>query len=271
MGELLHWSTDDVIGHVHHAHPDGYLARERARPSIAAIATRFGFAAYHLNTALSTYEQLDTELLRGHGFEGGLRAIGRPHFLGLQAEIAAHATAAAQSLDCIPDILAHAVYFSLQIDQIDPPRSPREVDHGDVVTRLSRRQEWAAIGVALASVTAGEQFKHLHALVNRSKHCDIVRSSIYFRNTDDAAEPYALEFEGFQHQVERKGPPDAFERIPVQRLLAPEYARLSSATAATIWALCDWLGARAAERGHPVPSLLSQRARLAALLSRQSE
>ena len=266
--EPLHWSTSDVIDHVHHAHPDGYLPRERARPSITAIPTRFGFARYHRDEASSMYARLDSEVLNGHGFEAGFLMMVRPQFLGPQFKIAAHATAAAQSLDCLPDILAHAVYFALQIDQDDPPKSPKELGHGDVLRRVNKRPEWAAIGSALSAMTAGKPFKHLHALVNRSKHCDIVRPAIHFRTTDDGAEPYALEFEAFEHQVARSRPPERFERVRVLDLLDPEFERLSIATAETVYALCEWLGTQAAERGHPLPSLLTQRARVIANLSR---
>ncbi len=170
-----------------------------ARPCLKSVVDRQNFAAYHYQEAkalLASFAEAhlaDKPLLYAvHGPEADARAA----FETTMIKLGAHAIACVQSIHAIPDILAHVFYYSLGVN-LTNPMPERAVSASSLYQLLSPQPQFAALGIALRSLTADGQAPHLAALANQSKHRSIVQPLLNEDATGERAERHELRFSSF--------------------------------------------------------------------------
>lgn len=234
------WSLKDTYALVRKAF--GAEQERLARASTQSIVDRQNFARYHFKEARrlqQTFEQkyLGKNLLMDlHGQSSERTRIAFEVFM---VKAGAHATAAIQSVHAIPDILAHAVYYSIVQQTNSPALSDREVSVNTVAKLLARSPEVAVLAHMLRQSHTGESWRHLAAVANTSKHRTVVRATLSEDWTGKRKNFRELHISLF----EREG--RSFPAVSLQELLEPEYNRLSRLVVAIGHALTAHLRALA--------------------------
>ncbi len=196
-----------------------------AKASTQSLVDRLNFARYHYGEI----RRLQRAFERKHLAQGLLvdlfaqdGARKRAALESLMVKAGAHATAAIQSVHTIPDILAHAVYYSTrqQIKRSSP--QGRSVSIGTVLQVLESCPDLAELADVLRRATVGESWNHLSAIANSSKHRSVVRAVLSEDLTGNRQNFRELHISAF----ERDGRP--YPAVALQALLELEHDRLST-------------------------------------------
>lgn len=122
---------------------------------------------------------------------------GQEQFNEFIYRVGAQVTACVQSLHAIPDILAHAVYFSIGLN-LDNPIPARDINADSVFKKLGRVPDAVELRRVLGSFKDADA--HLSALANRAKHISVVLPSFSEDWTGLRAERHAVLLAGFEHR-----------------------------------------------------------------------
>lgn len=222
------WDVDAIVRRVHLKH--GTDQRFLAEPALRGMGERQAWAKFHLNEVYALFDRLDREVIQGrHLFEFVGDSDDGDRFLRDQSEIGAHAMAAAQSMHAIADITAHAVYYSLALDKGSTAiKKARDINHKGVTDALPP----GALKVALNSVASGDNWEHLAAIVNVSKHRSVVPSRIAFDVEGLTDRRHWLRFDAVTYQD-----PEPYPQTEVAPFLHAELFRISTAMQSVIEAL----------------------------------
>jgi hypothetical protein len=194
-----------------------------ATPSLRSIIQRQEYAHIHYHDAVGLVSSyIATKLQDRSLMELSLAGDDDHHeeFYWLMRRAGAYVTALIQSLHAMPDILAHAIYYTLAIDKEPQPLKPRAINAKSVLAKLSSGSDVQAIRDLFAEFFQGGDFAHLDALANTSKHRSIVRPSI----NEDVAGSRAEKHLFMLDSVEYDG--TEYPATAVTDLLQREYDRM---------------------------------------------
>lgn len=216
------WDLNETYRYVQNifGHEQKRLARESAR----SVTDRQAFSSYHFEETI----RLSEEFERAHMIDVStilqLRARGAEEsereFQVFMVKAGAHSVAAVQSLHAIPDIFAHALYFSS--GQNLGPRALEEshVSLPNVAKCLQYDPNFAKLSLQLRSIQTGSGWSHLAALSNNSKHRSVVRASYSEDWFGIGPRVRGLQVSSFRHKGKD------YPAIGLRDLLEPEYERI---------------------------------------------
>jgi hypothetical protein len=168
-------------------------------------------------------ESIDSKLSKKDLFELTFRPEAKDqNELAVQLyRVRANIVACLQSLHCLADTLAHAIYYSSGLN-LSPRTALRERDISNkkVIAALSPLPKFSTVQSILQQVADSAEFKYLSAIVNHSKHRSIIKPVVAVDFRTDA--PYAIEFSAFTYAGED------YEMRDVKKVLEPTYSILSS-------------------------------------------
>lgn len=216
----------------------GEAQLELARPCLRSLSDRQFYARFHYQRADATLRRYVRVHLRDKSFVPialGADEAEWNRFNLVIRKLGADLVACVQSMHSLPDILASAVYYSLQLDRNAKPPPGRYVNHRFLLDELSNRREFSEIATFLRQAVSGSKFKHLAALANQAKHYSIVFPSLNADLTGERAKPYMVAFPEFK--TARATYPQVF----VADLLPPVHEQLSKAVVGTGHALNNYL------------------------------
>lgn len=209
---------------------------ELAKPCIRSLMDRQLYARFHYQRAQRTLARYVREHLKSEKdflcMVMGLDDDEWQRFNFVIRKLGADLSACVQSIHAIPDILASTIFFSLQLDKSFEPKSGGFVNHAFVVKCLAERLDLKVVRSELKSVAAGDEFKHLAALSNQSKHYSIIFPEL---SRDPDLETYLLSFPSFATKRA------SFPKVYVRDLLPPVHKRVSESIVRTGHALNEVL------------------------------
>jgi hypothetical protein len=199
------------------------LARESAR----SVTDRQAFSSYHfaetvrLSRAFERNHMVGTTTILEIHLEGANKK--EQAFQGYMIKAGAHSLAAVQSLHAIPDIFAHALYFSTG-QNLGPNALPEpNISLPSVAICIKKDAKFSTLSSPLQSIQSGRGWSHLAAVANMSKHRSVVRASYSEDLTGMRTNLRELQVSGFK----RNG--KLYPNIGVRELLEPEYERIMKA------------------------------------------
>lgn len=211
-----------------------------ASASAQSVAERQSFARFHyhearrLQRAFERKHLADGRLLDMHTWNGMQKRVAFDAFM---VKAGAHATAAIQSVHCIPDILAHALYYSTGQAIRSDAISSRAITVESVANRLAGDGRLCSLAAMLRQTRSGTSWHHLDAVANNSKHRSVVRAILNEDWTGSRRNFRELHVSAF----ERDG--QTYPAVSFQTLLEPEYDRLSKLVVEIGQALTTYLRA----------------------------
>lgn len=207
----LRWNMGATRDLVRQVHGDNQL--KLASPSINSLHGRLEFAQIHygdakalLSSKLTDRDLMEVLFLDEDGGE-------------LHPRISAYVTAALQSLHAIEDTAAHAVYYSLALNKAPKPLSESAVRGESVLELIAKEPAYAGVRDVLADLDHSVEADHLDALVNISKHRNIVRTSINQDYTGQRAERNIVLLEAVQYKGK------SFPEVTVSDFMSAQFAR----------------------------------------------
>ncbi|MNF75205.1 hypothetical protein D3C84_572630 [compost metagenome] len=216
------WNLEETRDHIARLH--GRHQLELAKPCIQSVFDRQVYARIHYQDARSkTDTYIRTELHETSLLEVtfGDRDKAWEEFNIFVREVGAHLTACIQSMHALPDILAHAIYYSLGLNISSAALKSRDVMATSVSKLLKANTELAILGDLLTEFIKGGNFVHLSALSNQAKHRSIVFPSLSEDWTGERKEPHLLIFPAFSYESV------CYPQVFADEFLKAEYKRCS--------------------------------------------
>lgn len=216
------WDTEATRSAIERVY--GREQLELARPCLRSLSDRQFYARFHYQRAEQTLKRYVRVHLRSKDFVGISLDVDSHEwnrFNIVIRKLGSDLTACIQSLHALPDILASAVYYSLQLNTHFTPRPGRYINHAFVSECLANVLELAPIRVQLVTAVSGLGFKHLAALANQSKHYSIVFPALSADLTGKRKKQYMLAFPEF------KSGRVTFPQTFVAEFLPPVHEQLS--------------------------------------------
>lgn len=214
-----------------------------ARPSLNSMVERRDHASIHWHDTRNLLNGFARQARTRPLFTIAAGADGdrarHRHYVNL-TRAQAYVIALVQSLHSIPDICAHAIYYSLALDTGTSRISrERDINADKVMSRLTAA-DLGDLQRLFSCLFEGGEFKHLEAISNRSKHRSVVQPRLNedFTGTKDRVR---LVFPAFTHG----GRP--FDAVPVRDFTEREYNRCARLIVDIGNALNAVLRARASE------------------------
>jgi hypothetical protein len=216
------WDTDTTRNEIERVYGQDQL--QIARPCLRSLSDRQFYAQFHYRRAEETLKRYISTHLRLKDYVE--ISIGADEgewnrFNVVIRKLGADVVACIQSLHSIPDILASAIYFSLQLNTRFAPKQGRFVNHAFVVDCLTEFQHLQSVQVQLKATVSGPQWRHLAALVNQAKHYSIVFPALNADFTGKRKDQYLLVFPEFTARGKR------YPQVFVNELLPPIHEQLS--------------------------------------------
>jgi len=135
----------------------------------------------------------------------------------------AHIVAMIQALHSVPDLFAHALYFSLDLNHKHGLHQDK-ISALAVAELLQRKASTASLGEMLRDLRAADTAKHVAALANSAKHRSIIEATISEDLTGTRAKRQELQFSQFNYRKK------TFPAIAVTDILEKEYERVNRLT-----------------------------------------
>ena len=222
------WDADETRSAIERTY--GREQLRLARPCIRSLSDREFYARFHYQRAQRTLMRYVRTHLGSRDFiriSLGVDEDDWNRFNIVIRKLSADLVACIQSLHAIPDILASAVYFSLQLNTCFQPKAGRYVNHAFVTKCLQEIKGYETVQEHLKAATAGEAAKHLGALVNQAKHYSIVFPALNADLTGKRTKQYMLAFPEF------KSGKKTYPQFFVNDFLPPVHAQLSRSVVST--------------------------------------
>ena len=199
------------------------------KPCLRSVIDRQNFALYHIletRRLLKSFKRkhlADKNLLVA--LHGARNPPARVPFEVLMINAGAHATACVQAIHAISDILAHGVYFATGLNLSAQPISDRDISINSVSALVKRTPSLANLADPVSRIAAGQQYEHLTALSNLSKHRTIIRTALSEDWTGKRKERYEFHFPAFSYTT--KSGQKNYPEVSFASLTKAEYDRLS--------------------------------------------
>lgn len=215
------WDLEETRNHIRRIFGDDQLSL--AKPSLGSVVDRQIYARIHFRDAKARTKTYADEALQD-------TSLFEVMFCDSEAwaeyncyirEIAAHLTAFVQSLHAIPDILAHAVYYSLGLNLAENILKPRDIKASTVLKLLKNEPKLEAIANIFDSLIHAESHIYLAALSNQAKHRSVVSPSLSEDFTGTRTEKHMVVFPAFCHGE------TSYPQVFADEFLAMEYERIS--------------------------------------------
>lgn len=194
-----------------------------ARESLNSVVDRRDFAHFHFHEAMDRWEQHLIDIKDCNpvvvALGCGIEEIDNRRAQRMD-ELAAHVQACVHSLHTIPDIMAHALYYSLALDSISPLKE-RDIAAKKVTKKLIGDTSLQQLKDLFESMYSSGNFDYLDALNNHGKHRSIVRTAIWSDLTGKAENPIELQFSDFSYDGTRHKGRD------IRSILTSEYERIA--------------------------------------------
>lgn len=215
------WSVEETREHIRRLFGNDQL--ELAKPCLRSVDDRQTYARIHFQDAkakIDSYIQsaLQDASLFDVTFGDSEAWIEFNIFI---REVGAHLTACVQSIHAVPDILAHAIYYSLGLNQVAGALKARDICASSVLRLLRRNPQLNAITSLLESFVSTETFAHLAALNNHAKHRSIVFPALNEDLTGTRDKRHMVVFPEFVYDD------TPFPQVFADDFLAVEYERSS--------------------------------------------
>lgn len=218
---MARWDIEETREHIRRLFGDDQL--EVAKPCLRSVVDRQTYARIHFQdakTKIDSYTQ--TALQDASLFEVTFcDSEAWVEFNIFLREVGAHLTACIQSIHAVPDILAHAIYYSIGLNQTPDALKPRDICAGSVLRLLRREQQLNTISTLLESLVNAKTFAHLAALANQAKHRSIVFPSFNEDLTGTREKRHMVVFPAFVYDD------STFPQVFADEFLAEEYERSS--------------------------------------------
>lgn len=215
------WHVEETREHIRRVFGNAQL--ELARPCLRSVDDRQIYARVHFQDAKAKIDSyLQLALQDASLFEvtfGDSEAW--VEFNNFIREVGAHLTACVQSIHAVPDILAHATYYSLGLNRVAGALKARDICAGSVLKLLRRDPELNAIATLLESLLSTQGFIHLSALNNHAKHRSIVFPMLNEDLTGTRDKRHMVVFSSFVYDD------CTFPEVFADDFLAVEYERSS--------------------------------------------
>jgi hypothetical protein len=193
------------------------------RPPLSSLVERSQMAAFHFGEAMDKmnlalegrggYEILSDLMLSSD--EAGRR------FRTARFQAAAHVIACLESLHATTDTLAHVIYFALGMNLGKHRLDEVEINMWRVLDRLHEGIDTAPLARLAKDHCAGDDYKHLSAMVNHSKHRSIVNVMYSVSTVESAGRDHGFKFQPFKYRGK------VYPERWLGDFLEPEYDRLS--------------------------------------------
>jgi hypothetical protein len=191
----------------------GKTQRELLSPSIETIVDKKFAATYHYRES----ERLIKEELKGKESDAfeitklliGINKEEYENFNLARMKAGANIIACLQSLHSLADVIAHAIYFALNMNN-DPETAmrARKVNASSVLGKLNRVVGTDQIKGGFDSLINHNEFRYLSDIVNQSKHRSFVGTSFKVNLDSNKERSHGLEFNKFEYgerEYEKKG------------------------------------------------------------------
>lgn len=212
------WNLEETCVLVKAAY--GAKQQKLARESARSVVDRREFAQYHYKEALRLSKSFERRHLQGNmliDLHGPKNESKRRAFDIYMVKAGAHITALVQSIHAIPDILAHAAFFASGLGE----EGESKLYLADVVRLLKSDSVFHSVAPILGSAKSGNQWRHLDALANMSKHRTVIRTALSEDWTGKRENFRELQLSSFHRGNE------IFPSASVRDLLGSEFQRLS--------------------------------------------
>lgn len=173
------WNLDETRRQITRLYGRGQL--DLAKGCLRSVDDRMTYAWIHCQDALQLIGSYIDENLKESTL---IEAVhfgseeGSTDFNTFIRKVGAHLVACIQSIHTLPDILAHAIYYSLAINLTEKPIKERGITASSVAKRLSEISDAKHVRLLLIEISTGGAFPHLSALANHSKHRSIILPSM---------------------------------------------------------------------------------------------
>lgn len=215
------WDIDETRQHIRRLFGDGQL--ELAKPCIRSVVDRQTYARIHFQDAKAKADSYTQIALQDASlFEVAFcDSEAWVEFNIFVREVGARLTACVQSIHAVPDLLAHAIYYSLGLNRSAGVLKSRDICAASVLRLLKQAPQLSAIATLLESLTSAETFAHLAALTNLAKHRSIVFPTLNEDLTGTREKRHMVVFPAFEYDD------SSFSQVFADEFLAVEYERSS--------------------------------------------
>lgn len=159
----------------------GYDQLKLARDSLRSIDDRNFYAWIHYQDAVELIDSYVDENLKDSSLFEVVHVASEQasnDFNFFIRKAGAYLVACIQSIHTLPDVLAHAIYYSLAINLTSQPIEEKLISASSVAKRLLTISDAEVVRQLLVELSNGGAFPHLSALANHSKHRSIVFPSL---------------------------------------------------------------------------------------------
>lgn len=173
------WNLDETRKQISSLYGRDQL--DLAKACLRSIDDRMIYARVHYQDAIQLIESYINENLKESSLLEALHLgseQGSTDFNLFIRKVGAYLVACIQSIHTLPDILAHAIYYSLAINLTEKPIKERDITATSVAKRLSEISDAEPVRLLLTELGTGGTFPHLSALANHSKHRSIIFPSM---------------------------------------------------------------------------------------------
>lgn len=219
---MSRWHIDETREHIRRLF--GREQLELANPCIRSVVDRQIYARIHFQDArakIDAYIQAELQDASLLDVTLGGDAEAWAEFNIFIREAGAHLTACVQSIHSVPDILSHAVYYSLGLNRTAGALKARDIGVANILKLLKRETEFVGISSLLETYVRDESFRHLSALANQAKHKSIVFPSLNEDWTGERPKLHVVVFPAFSYDEV------VYPQVQADELLSCEYERCS--------------------------------------------
>lgn len=197
-------------------------------PCLRSIVDRQNFARYHYIETERLLKRFQQKYLNGRhllevvhgGDERGSMAFER-----LMVKAGAHVTACIQAMHAVPDILASGVYFAVGLNRQQDALPDRRINIANVTHRLKREPGCADLAALLENVSSGDEYEHVAAVSNLSKHRTVIRASLNQDETGTRERLHEFHIMSFEKPTDRGV--KHYPSISLADLVVHEFSRVS--------------------------------------------
>lgn len=222
MSKTKRWDIAETCKHIENRFGSNQLTL--AKPSLYSLSDRLDYARYHFQEVLALFETFKSiHLTKKPLFIIRLGSEEeREDFDIFATKSGANSVACVQSIHSIPDLLAHAIYFSLGMNLHPNAINERKVSSFNVIKFLQENSVYPSLGVALSQFSNHDDFKHIAALSNKAKHQGIVKQQLHEDFEGTKKNRHELRFGAFEYSK------ICFQETPITDLLESSYALASN-------------------------------------------
>jgi hypothetical protein len=213
------WSIAETKQHVFRLYGKAQVGL--ASPSLQSTVERREFARIHYHDTLDLLNHFVQMRLRDKTlFEVAIAGDDETieEFQLFTLKIGAYVTAFVQSLHSIPDILGHAIYFSLALNNSSKPLAPKAINAMAVLRLLNGASDLERLHSLYSKLCTSGAFPHIAAAANHCKHRSVVLPSI---SEDQIGKRHELRFAAFEYDGA------TYPQVAIRELLESEFDRCS--------------------------------------------